>query len=89
LILIILQMVGPLGRVISSLQGFYLNKGQHKHKINTYHTSMSCVGFEPTIPASERAKTVYALDLSATLTGNVYVIVQLKNLKKIPSDHGR
>jgi hypothetical protein len=39
---------------------------QNKH----IHTpSMSCVGFEPTIPASERAKTVHALDHSATVTG--------------------
>jgi hypothetical protein len=30
---------------------------------------MLCVGFEPAIPASERAKTVYALDRSATVTG--------------------
>jgi hypothetical protein len=30
---------------------------------------MPCVGFEPTIPASERAKTVYALECSATVTG--------------------
>jgi hypothetical protein len=30
---------------------------------------MSCVGFEPTILASERAKTVFALDRSATVTG--------------------
>jgi hypothetical protein len=27
------------------------------------------MGFEPTIPASERAKTVHALDHSATVTG--------------------
>jgi hypothetical protein len=32
---------------------------------------MPCVGFEPTIPASERAKTVHALDRSATVTGTV------------------
>jgi hypothetical protein len=31
---------------------------------------MPCVGFEPMIPASERAKTVHALDSSATVTGN-------------------
>jgi hypothetical protein len=31
---------------------------------------MSCVAFEPTIPASERAKTVHALDLSATVIGH-------------------
>jgi hypothetical protein len=32
------------------------------------------VGLEPTIPASERAKTVHGLDRSATVTGipNVY-----------------
>jgi hypothetical protein len=30
---------------------------------------MPCVGFEPTIPASERAKTLHALDRSATVTG--------------------
>jgi hypothetical protein len=35
----------------------------------THQTSMPCVGFEPTIPASERAKTLHALDRSATVTG--------------------
>jgi hypothetical protein len=30
---------------------------------------MPCVGFKPTIPALERAKTVHALDHSATVTG--------------------
>jgi hypothetical protein len=30
---------------------------------------MPCVGFEPKIPASERAKTVHALYRSATVTG--------------------
>jgi hypothetical protein len=30
---------------------------------------MPCVGFETTIPASERAKIVQALDHSATVTG--------------------
>jgi hypothetical protein len=74
-ILIILQMVGLLGRVITSLQGPYLNTGQHKHRINTYtyQTSVSCVGFEPTIPASERTKPVHALDRSATVTGEKHM----------------
>jgi hypothetical protein len=31
-------------------------------------TSMSCVGFEPTILAFERAKTVHASDCAATVT---------------------
>jgi hypothetical protein len=33
------------------------------------------MGFEPTIPASERAKTVHALDRAATVTG--YVKIQI------------
>jgi hypothetical protein len=57
------QMVGLLGRVISPSQGRYLNRGQHKHRINAYthQTSMPWVGFESTIPASGRGKTVHAL----------------------------
>jgi hypothetical protein len=53
-------------------QGRYLNTGQQKHGINiyTYQISMPCVGSEPTIPASERAKTMHALDCSATGTEN-------------------
>jgi hypothetical protein len=71
LILIILQTIGLLGRVISLSQGLYLNTGQHKHSINTYtyQTSMPCVGFEPTIPASERVKAVHALDCWVIVTG--------------------
>jgi hypothetical protein len=30
------QTVGPLGLVIRPSQGRYLNKGQHKHRINAY-----------------------------------------------------
>jgi hypothetical protein len=69
--MIILRAVKLLERVISSSQGLYLNTGQQKHRINTYiyQPSMPYVGFEPTIPASERAKTVHALDRSATVTG--------------------
>jgi hypothetical protein len=69
--LIILQTVGLLERVLSSSQGLYLYTGQHKHrKTHTHQTSMPWVGFEPTIPVSERAKTVYALDRSVTVTGH-------------------
>jgi hypothetical protein len=65
------QTVGLLGRVISPSQGRYLHTGQHKHRINAYthQTSMPWLGFEPTIPASERTKTVHALDRAATATG--------------------
>jgi hypothetical protein len=34
---------------------------------------MPSVGFEPTIAASERAKTVHALDRSATVTSLVFI----------------
>jgi hypothetical protein len=33
---------------------------------------MPCVGFEPTIPVFERAKTVHALDLAATVISGKY-----------------
>jgi hypothetical protein len=33
---------------------------------------MPRVGFEPMIPASQRAKTVHALDCAATVTGLCY-----------------
>jgi hypothetical protein len=44
------------------------------------------VGFEPTIPAFERAKTVHALDRPATVIGNdiVYPLVVL--LSKFPNE---
>jgi hypothetical protein len=35
---------------------------------------MSRVGFEPTIPEFERAKTVHALGLEATVIGNYRVL---------------
>jgi hypothetical protein len=35
---------------------------------------MSCVGLEPTIPASKRVKTIHALDRSATVTGQSSII---------------
>jgi hypothetical protein len=43
---------------------------------------MTWVGFEHTVPASERAKTVHALDRSATVTGIVtltdyYILVMM------------
>jgi hypothetical protein len=38
------------------------------HNIST-QTSMPWVGFEPTIPVFERAKTVHALDRAATVIG--------------------
>jgi hypothetical protein len=80
--MIILQTVGLLGRDISSSQGLYLNTGQHKHRINiyTHKTSMPCVGFEPTISVSVRAKTVHALDRSTTVTGKNTLLITVLQL---------
>jgi hypothetical protein len=65
-----------LGRVISPSQGHYLNT-EHTH---THQTYMPLVRFEPTIPASERAKTVHALDRSPTMTGIIYLTYLLMEL---------
>jgi hypothetical protein len=42
---------------------------------------MPWVGFDPTIPASERVKTVHALDRSATVTGIQTLSTAAKVLK--------
>jgi hypothetical protein len=39
---------------------------------------MPSVGFEPTIPVFERAKTVHALDRAATVTGPLHVVIGMK-----------
>jgi hypothetical protein len=36
------------------------------------------MGFEPTIPAFERVKAVYALDSAATVTGNLRSVTPVK-----------
>jgi hypothetical protein len=66
--------IGLLERVIRPSQGRYIQTWQHKHRINA-QTSMSWVGFEPMIPAFERAKTVHALDRAATVIGRLVVLL--------------
>jgi hypothetical protein len=64
------QTVGLLGREISSSQGLYLTQDNtNTEKTHTHLTSMPYVGFEATIPASERAKKAHALDRAVTVTG--------------------
>jgi hypothetical protein len=60
------QSVGLLGRRISPSHGRYLHTGQHKQNKRT-QTSMPWVKFEPTIAVFKRAKTVHALDRTATV----------------------
>jgi hypothetical protein len=64
----ITQSVGLLGRGISPSQGRYLHRTAQTENKST-QTSMSYVGFEPTIPMFELAKTVYPLDFPVTVTG--------------------
>jgi hypothetical protein len=64
--LIFRQSVWLLGRGIDPSQGLYLHTGQHIENKRT-HTK---AGFEPTITASELAKTVHASHCLATVTGN-------------------
>jgi hypothetical protein len=42
---------------------------------------MPWVGFEPSIPGSERAKTVHDLDWSATVTGKYLYITGYKYMQ--------
>jgi hypothetical protein len=46
---------------------------------------MPYVGFEPTIPASERAKTVHASDRSATVTRQQLITYNNNNNNKVPT----
>jgi hypothetical protein len=62
------QTVGLLGPGISLSQGYYMHTGQHKQNKHT-QTFMPSEGFEPMIPAFQRAKTVHALDRAATVIG--------------------
>jgi hypothetical protein len=64
------QLVGLLGQVISFSQGLYLytNTEKRTHNTNTKHPCQ--VGFETTVLASTRAKTVHASDRhGSTLVG--------------------
>jgi hypothetical protein len=55
---------------LSLSQGRYLHTGQYKQNKRT-QTSMPQMGFEPTIPVFERAKTVHDLDRTATVIGSL------------------
>jgi hypothetical protein len=81
--MILLQTVGFLGPAINSSQGLYLNTGQHKHRINTSQTSIHYMGFEPMIPASERAKTEHALDRMSAITRVEFITDRLQFVIRI------
>jgi hypothetical protein len=71
--LITTQSVGLLGWRTSSSQSCYLHR--------TTQTQNRCwVGFEPTIPVFEQAKTVHVLDRAATVIGctrNTFLLLLL------------
>jgi hypothetical protein len=62
---------------ISPSQGLYLYVEQNKHRINA-QTSMPQVGFEPTTPVFEWAKTVHASDGAATVISKYFIYVNPK-----------
>jgi hypothetical protein len=69
------------GRGISTSKGRYLHTGQNKHRINAQtQTSMLWVGFEPTISAFVRAKTVHSIDRAATVM-DIVIFTPLKYLQ--------
>jgi hypothetical protein len=70
------QSVGLLGRGISPTQGRYLHRTTQRQN-KSRQTSMPSVGFEPTIPTFERAKTVHASDLAAC---SYFMYVQIFSL---------
>jgi hypothetical protein len=47
------------------------HKTTKKYRINVHTISIPWVEFEPTIPASERAKTVHTLDRAVTVIGSL------------------
>jgi hypothetical protein len=71
---IILQMLELLGRLISLLQGRYLNTGQHKHGINkyTYHSLCGIRTHDPGFRASEDCT---CLRCAATMTGRLHIAI--------------
>jgi hypothetical protein len=68
------QSVELLGRGISPWQGRYPHTEQHKQN-KRKQASMFRVGFKPTIPVFEWAKTVHALDCAATVIGQCHCLV--------------
>jgi hypothetical protein len=61
-----------LGQGFSPSQGRYLHIGQHKHRKNAHRYP-----FEPTIPVFEWAKTVHALDGTATVIGDLFIYLPI------------
>jgi hypothetical protein len=66
------QSVGLLWRGISPSQVSYLHTEQHKHRLNAHKHQCPWVGFERTTSVLKRAKTVHALDRSATAIGRTW-----------------
>jgi hypothetical protein len=65
------QSAGLLGVGIGPTQGRYIHRTtQTRNKLR--QTLVPVVGFEPTIPVFERAKTFQALDRAATVIGECY-----------------
>jgi hypothetical protein len=71
------QPVGLLQRMISPSQGCYLHRTTQTQNKSTHKHPWLGVGFEPTIPAFEREKTVHALDSAATVIGPIWINISV------------
>jgi hypothetical protein len=71
------QSVGPFGGDQTVARPLHAYRSAQSQNIRT-ETSMSQVGFEPTIPVFERTKTIHALDRAATVIDFI-VITSAKN----------
>jgi hypothetical protein len=63
------QSVRFLGQVICASQGRYLHTGHHKHRISAHTGIHALSGIRSPIPAFKRAKTVHALNRTASVIG--------------------
>jgi hypothetical protein len=68
------QTVGLLGREISSSQDRCLHRTTQTQNKRIHRHPCLWVGFEPTIPSFERAKTVHARDRGATVTDSSAIL---------------
>jgi hypothetical protein len=75
--LIYTRAVGLLERVISSSQGLYPNTGKHIYTPLNIHAPKA--GFEPAVTASERSKTVHALNRDRHIT----IIVHINSIVRV------
>jgi hypothetical protein len=82
------QSVRQFGWGVRPSQGLYLHTGQHKHRINAHrHPCLSEIRTHdpPPPPVFERAKTIYALERTATVFGNLIIYLFIIKIRSTDS----